>query len=76
MPACAITSTVLVSSWSFCLVELNAGRSSVGPNTMAKLCSDILFSLSCSWTLDNGREEKSVFGYSKTKMVTMEKVSS
>lgn len=51
MPACAITSTVLASSWSFCLVAFNAGRNNVGPNTIAKLCSDILFSFSCWCTL-------------------------
>lgn len=51
MPACAITSTVLASNWSFCFVVFIAGRSSVGPNTIARLCKDILFSFSCWWTL-------------------------
>lgn len=47
MPACAITSTVLVSNWSFCFVEFIDVRNSVGPNTIARLCKDILFSFSC-----------------------------
>lgn len=51
IPACAITSTVLVSSWSFCLGAFRAGRSKVGPNTIAKLWRDILFSFSCWWAL-------------------------
>lgn len=51
MPACAITSTVLDSSRSFCLALCGPGRSKVGPNTIAKLCNDILFSASCVQTL-------------------------
>lgn len=46
MPAWAITSTVLDSSRSFCLVDCGAGRRRVGPNTIARLCNDILFSAS------------------------------
>lgn len=49
---------MLVSSWSFCLVEFNDGRSKVGPNTMAKLWSDILFSLSWSWTLPRRKDKR------------------
>uniref|UniRef100_A0A8W7PR06 Uncharacterized protein n=1 Tax=Anopheles coluzzii TaxID=1518534 RepID=A0A8W7PR06_ANOCL len=37
MPACVITSAVLDSSRSFCLVALGPGRNSVGPNTIARL---------------------------------------
>lgn len=46
IPAWAMTSTVLVSNRSFCLGVFRAGRSNVGPKTIAKLCRDILFSLS------------------------------
>lgn len=51
-----MTSTVLDSKNSFC--ALNAleadllGRSKVGPNTIARLCRDILFSASCWFTLE------------------------
>uniref|UniRef100_A0A6B0U9U0 Putative secreted protein n=1 Tax=Ixodes ricinus TaxID=34613 RepID=A0A6B0U9U0_IXORI len=45
MPACAMTSTVLVVSRSLglWLAALLHGRMMEGPNTVAKLCSDILF---------------------------------
>lgn len=51
IPAWAMTSTVLVSNRSFCLGAFRAGRSNVGPKTIAKLCRDILFSLSLWWIL-------------------------
>lgn len=57
MPACAITSTVLDSSKSLCLALCGPGRNSVGPNTIAKLCSDILFSTSCVQTLRENKQE-------------------
>lgn len=53
MPACAITSTVLDSSRSFCFMDWGPGRRSVGPNTIARLCNDILFSPSCWLILNN-----------------------
>lgn len=51
IPAWAITSTVLDSRPSLCLAACGPGRNRVGPNTIAKLCSDILFSASCWCTL-------------------------
>lgn len=46
-----MTSTVLDAKRSFCFVFVWPGRNKVGPNTIAKLCSDILFSASCWCTL-------------------------
>jgi hypothetical protein len=57
IPAWAITSTVLDSKRSFCFWLDGPGLSNVGPNTIAKLCNDILFSASCWWTLWLGRKK-------------------
>lgn len=53
IPACAITSIVLRASWSRFsgVLAEGAGRSRVGPNIVARLCSDILFLISLAFTL-------------------------
>ena len=53
-----MTSTVPVASssaWSM-LPTINGGRTTVGPNTVARLCRDILLtdSLSCTWDKNKG----------------------